>query len=125
MPSSVWPALMFNNMKFNRFKGLTAVILPDSAILSALENSASDPPMTFTRASTANPNASAEVPYASSRSSASRHFTLHLSGPQSYPACPRKGSPSRQQVRRIHCRRDAKHFMNSVGARQAEVETDA
>jgi hypothetical protein len=44
------------------------------AILSALQNSARDPLRTFTMASTANPYASAEVPYASSRSSASRHF---------------------------------------------------
>jgi hypothetical protein len=55
-------------------------------ILSALQNSARDPPRTFTRASTANPHASAEAPYASSRSSASRHFILRLSVPQSYPS---------------------------------------
>ena len=58
----------------------------DSAILSALQNSARDPLRTCTRASTANPHASAEAPYASSRSSASRHFILRLSVPQSYPS---------------------------------------
>jgi hypothetical protein len=40
----------------------------------ALRTSALDPLRTFARTSTANPNASAEAPYASSRSSASRHF---------------------------------------------------
>src|SRR5713101_4561453 len=58
----------------------------DSAILSALQNSARDPLRTFTRASTANPHASAGAPYASSRSSASRHFMLRLSVPRSYPS---------------------------------------
>jgi hypothetical protein len=58
----------------------------DSAILSALQNSARDRLRTVTMASIANPNASAEVPYASSRSSASRHFILRLSVPQSYPS---------------------------------------
>jgi len=58
----------------------------DSAILSALQNSARDPLRTFTRVSTANPHASAEAAYAPRRSSASRHFILRLSVPQSYPS---------------------------------------